>query len=115
MLFLKDRSWPKQCVQNDKQIDRTRSHSLAPLQVNGEAAEGCRANSLRGIDRVRATIKVTSEKFEMKNNLRICLLDFLSIALISRNSIFSEYIDLSLVGSTFHMNHDRWNVPIYCK
>ncbi len=51
--------------------------SLAPLQVNGEAAaEGCRANSLGGIHGVHSATKVKVEIFEAKANPQICHLDF---------------------------------------
>ena len=90
--------------------------SLAPLQVNGEAAaEGWRANSLRGIHGVHAAIEVTVEILEVKANLQICRLDFLFIAPISRNSIFSDGINFGLVRSSPFGNHDRWNITIYCK
>ena len=51
--------------------------SLAPLQVNGEAAaEGCRANSLRGVHGVHSATEVEVEILEVKANLQICRLDF---------------------------------------
>ena len=90
--------------------------SLTPLQVNGEAAaEECRANSLCSIHGAHVAIEVTAEILKVKANLHICCLDFLFIAPISRNSIFSEGINFGLIRSSLFGNHDRWNITIYCK
>ena len=64
------------------------------------AAEGCRANSHRGVHVLHSATEVEVEIFGVKANLQICRLDFWFISLISRNSIFSEGIDFGLVNSS---------------